>query len=69
MVKAENSLPRMLTIREVARTGLLPENCLRQMEKRGELPCIYAGNRCLINLDLLVDQLNHLGGGGANGEP
>ena len=61
MNKIDN-LPRMRTIREVAKMGILPEHCLRQMEKQGKLPCLYAGNKCLINVDLLIEQLNSLGG-------
>lgn len=57
-----DNLPKMRTIREVARMGILPEHCLRQMEKQGKLPCLYAGNKCLVNVDLLIDQLNNLGG-------
>ena len=29
--------PRMMTIRQVAATGLLPENALRTLEKQGRL--------------------------------
>ena len=54
-----NSLPKMLTIRQVAKTGILSEYCLRLMEKQGRLPCIYSGKKCLVNLDRLIDQLNN----------
>ena len=56
----ENELPRMRTIRENARTGLLSEYALRQMEKQGRLPCVHVGKKCLINLDKLIEQLNNL---------
>ena len=52
-------LPRMRTIREIAATGLLSEYSLRLMEKQGKLPCIHVGKKCLINLDLLIQQLNN----------
>lgn len=55
-------VPHFMSIREVAKTGLLSEYSLRLLEKRGELPCIYAGKKCLINFELLVQQLNDLGG-------
>ena len=55
---ANPQLPRMRTIREVAATGLLSEYSLRLMEKQGKLPCIHVGKKCLINLDLLIQQLN-----------
>lgn len=61
----ENSerLPRMLTIRETARTGILPETALRRLAAEGRLPALKVGNRLLVNFDLLVEQLNALSGG------
>lgn len=35
-----NKIPRMMTIREIAKTGLLPEHALRLMLKAGKLPAI-----------------------------
>lgn len=56
-------IPRFMTIREVASTGVLSEYALRLMEKRGELPCVYSGRKCLINYDRFIDQLSNLGNG------
>ncbi|MCD7843155.1 MAG: hypothetical protein LUG17_00825 [Clostridiales bacterium] len=50
--------PRFLTIRETAKTGILPESFLRTMEKQGRLPGIYSGNRFLVNYPLLLEQLD-----------
>lgn len=52
--------PRMMTIRQVAQTGLLAEHALRQMEKQQMLPCFYVGKKCLINFDKLIEQLQQL---------
>ena len=63
MIQAENqnaTPPRMMTIREVAKTGLLPEHALRLMEKQKMLPCFYVGKKCLINYDKLIEQLQQL---------
>ncbi len=57
-----NKLPRFMTIKETAKTGILPESCLRRMAHRGELPAIKTGNKTLINFDRLVEMLNNLGG-------
>jgi hypothetical protein len=70
---SQTAIPRFMTIRQTAATGILPENCLRLMEKRGELPCVYSGRRCLINFDRLVEMLNNVGAqeqgeGGTNGD-
>ena len=43
--------PRLMTIREVAKTGLMAEHALRQLEKQKMLPCLYVGKKCLINYD------------------
>ncbi len=51
-------VPRFMSIREVARTGILSEYTLRLMEKQKQLPCVYTGRKCLINFDKLVEQLN-----------
>ena len=62
MTEEKPNLPRMRTIREDAKLGILSENCLRQMQKQGKLPCMCVGVKCLGNLDKLIDQLNNLGG-------
>ena len=55
----EKTIPRFMSIREVAKTGLLSEYTLRLMEKQKLLPCVYSGRKCLINFDRLVEQLNN----------
>lgn len=52
--------PNMLTIRQIAATGLLPEHTLRLMYKQGLLPCITVGNKALVNYDKLVEMLQNL---------
>ena len=55
----EKTIPRFMSIREVAKTGILSEYTLRLMEKQKLLPCVYSGRKCLINFDRLVEQLNN----------
>ena len=52
--------PTMMTIREIAKTGLLSEHALRLLLKEGKLPAIYVGNKALINYDKLCEQLYNL---------
>ena len=52
--------PRMMTVREVAATGLLPEHALRVMLKKGTLPAVYSGRKAFINYDNLCAYLNTL---------
>lgn len=56
----ETPNPRMMTIRQIAATGLLPEHALRTMVKTGQAPHIQVGSRVLINYDKLIAQLNAL---------
>lgn len=50
--------PKFPTIRQTAKTGILPEHSLRIMVAQGRCPGIYSGNRFLVNYDLLVEQLD-----------
>lgn len=50
--------PKMLTIRQVAATGILSESALRTLVKAGKIKVVYVGNRALINYKQLVKQLN-----------
>lgn len=60
MKKRVNDIPEMMTIRQIAKTGLLPENALRVMLKQGKLPAVYSGRKALINFDLLCEQLQNI---------
>jgi hypothetical protein len=61
-VNASATPPRMMTIRQIAATGLLPEHALRLMAKAGQLPCITVGEtrKILVNYDKLLTQLENL---------
>ena len=50
-----DNAPKFMTIREVARTGLVPEHYLRSMVAS---PGIYAGKKFMVNFYLLVEQLD-----------
>lgn len=52
--------PRMMTVREIARTGLMSEHALRLLLKAGKLPAIFIGRKALINYDSLCEQLRAL---------
>ncbi len=63
MVQEYQNLPKMMTIRQVAKTGLLSEYALRQLCKQGKVPCITVGaGKVLINFDSFVQQLQQLKG-------
>lgn len=52
------TVPRMLTIRQTAATGILPENALRAMLRKGTLPGCHCGVKYMVNFDRLIEQLN-----------
>ena len=52
--------PRLMSIREIAKTGLMAEHALRLL-LQGKLPAIYIGSKALINYDKLCAQLEDLG--------
>ena len=56
----ETPKPRMMTVREIAKTGLMSEHALRLLLKAGKLPAIYIGKKALINYDKLCSQLQEL---------
>ena len=54
-------IPKMMTIRQTAATGILPEAALRRMVKEGTIPAIYSGTKAFINFDRLCEMLSRLG--------
>lgn len=48
-------LPQMMTVRQIAKTGLLPENAIRVMLKNGQIKAVYSGRKALINFDNLCE--------------
>lgn len=56
-IATTTTVPRMMTIRQVAATGILPEHAIRAMVKDGLAPFIMCGNKALINFDKLVRML------------
>ena len=53
--------PSMMTVKQIAKTGLMPENAFRQLLKEGKLPVVYIGKKALINYSKLCELLNRLG--------
>lgn len=53
-------MPKFRTIRQTAATGILSEHRIRLMVAAGTCPGIKAGNRFLINVPALVEQLERM---------
>ena len=56
----ENLQPKLMTVKELAQTGILTETAIRRMLKAGQLPAVYSGRKALINYSVLCDYLNSL---------
>lgn len=52
--------PKMMSIREIAATGLLSESAIRRLIKEGKIQAVYIGKKALINYDKLVEVLKEL---------
>ena len=50
----------MMTVRELARTGILTEHAIRLMLKQKKLPALYIGKKALINYQKTVEMLQSL---------
>lgn len=48
------------TIRQTAATGLLPEHRIRLMVAQGNCPGFMAGNRFMVNVTALPEQLDRV---------
>jgi len=57
---ADKTLPKMMTVRQIANTGILPESAIRSMLKNGEIHAVYSGKKALINFDTLCNMLANL---------
>ncbi len=53
-----NSIPVLMTVPEVAATGLMSEYFLRSLIKQGFVPCVQSGLKYLINYDMFCAMLN-----------
>ena len=60
-VESERSIyPRMLTIRQIARTGVLPEYTIRRMVANGTIRTYKSGTKNYINFDKFLKILEDL---------
>ena len=51
-------MPEFKTIRQVAATGMASENFIRLLVAKGKCPGIRSGNRFLVNVTALAEQLD-----------
>ena len=55
-----DTIPKMMTIREIARTGLLSEHALRLFTKQGKIPALYINSKALLDYNTVVEHIGLL---------
>jgi hypothetical protein len=58
MTQTANNKPEMLTVRQVAQRGILPERALRRVVAQNKIPVVRSGKVAYINFTALVEQLS-----------
>ena len=56
----QENIVTMMTVRELAKTGILTEHAIRLMLKQNKLPVLYFGKKALINYEKTVEMLQSL---------
>ena len=59
-MQQSNATPKMMTIRQIAATGILPEHALRTLNRQGRLPKICVGKVTYVNYSKLCEMLNSI---------
>ena len=54
------TMPQMMTIRQIAATGILSEHAIRMLVKAGKIPHLTVGKKVLINYNTVVKMLEGL---------
>lgn len=54
------NIPKLMTVRQVAKTGIISEGALRRLIKQGVIKPLYSGNRALLNFNMVCTTINNL---------
>lgn len=52
--------PKMMTIRQIAKTGILSEHALRLFTKQGKIPALYVNSKALLDYDTVVEYIRRI---------
>ena len=58
MIVSNPNKPEMVTIREAAKRGILPEAALRRLVAQGKIPVVRSGKTMYLNYTTLCRQLS-----------
>jgi len=52
--------PKMMTIRQFAKTGLLTEHAIRMLVKQRKIPAVFIGSKALLDYDAVTEAIQKL---------
>jgi hypothetical protein len=52
--------PKLQTIRQIAKSGLMPEHALRLLIKQGKLPVLYINSKALLDITVVIEYVKKL---------
>lgn len=52
--------PKLQTIRQIAKSGLMPEHALRLLIKQGKLPALYINSKALLDITVVIEYVRKL---------
>lgn len=52
--------PKLQTIRQIAKSGLMPEHALRLLIKQGKLPALYINSKALLDITVVIEYVKKL---------
>ena len=52
--------PKMMTIRQFAKTGLLTEHAIRMLVKQRKIPAVFIGSKALLDHDAVTEAIQKL---------
>lgn len=56
----QRPIPKMMTVKQIAATGLLPESAIRRLLHEKKIPAVYSGKKAYINFDRFCEYLENL---------
>lgn len=55
-----DNTPKLQTIRQIAKSGLMPEHALRLLIKQGKLPALYINSKALLDITVVIEYVKKL---------
>ena len=52
--------PRLMTIRQFAKTGLLTEHAIRMLIKQKRIPAVFIGSKALLDADAVTEAIRKI---------